>query len=417
MNGTRLSRVLWLLFSLFVVYGATIPFQFTADHELLISHLSRISPNPLRSAVTGRWLSGSDAVQNVLLFVPFGVFGVLSLRRSRSMASAVAIVTALGFALSVMVETIQLFTLDRITSSSDVATNTLGAFLGAAVTRVAAPLGTRVFDWLEEAGFFDNDTFYPLIVAIGVVAVAAWEPFDFTIDVGELAPRVRSLLANPWQFNGLTDEGVAMLQHALFAAALCRWLAQIGSRSTAVTAFGLGVALTFSLEASQLFISSRMPGLEDALVGAAGVAIGTLLWTVGRHSKRHARWIAVIVLGTAAGAAMQMLSPFERAAEPNGVQWLPFLNYYEVTTFATLSHALELMLIYLPLGFCVARWSRPSSRATATVILIVMAIAIPIEYLQRFVAGRYPDVTDPSLSVLGGWCGAWIGQRYRRQDD
>jgi VanZ family protein len=413
----RLSRTLWWLFSLFVIYGATIPFQFTIDRDILTQHLSQIALNPLLAGGTDHRLSGPDAVQNILLFVPFGVFGMLSSRRARPTIGSVFVVTLLGMALSVTVETLQLFTRDRITSTSDVLTDTIGAFLGAIAARTVKRVVETALRWFKDAGLLDRRAFYPLTLALIVVCVAAWEPFDVTIDVSELAPRVRSLLSDPWQFNGVTDEGVAMIQHALLAVALCLWLEQLGRWRAAMTAAAITASLSFALEGSQLFISSRMPGLEDALVGATGAVIGALLWIASGSSRRHALWLALIAAGTAAGAALQMLSPFERAVRPNPLQWLPFLNYYEVTTFVTLSHALELMLIYFPLGFCFA-WGLPKSRGTAVVVVaIVVAIAIPIEYLQRFIAGRSPDITDPALSTVGGWYGAWVGSHFRRHGD
>lgn len=412
----RLSRTLWWLFSLFVIYGATIPFRFTLDHDVLTQHLSQISVNPLLAGGTHERLSGSDAVQNILLFVPFGVLGMLSSRKPRPTIGSVLLVTLLGLALSVTVETLQLFTADRITSTSDLLTNTIGAFLGAVAAGTVKRVLETVFQWFEEAGLLEREAFYPLTVAFILVCIAAWEPFDVTIDVGQLAPRVRSLLHDPWQFNGITDEGIALMQHALLAVALSMWLERMGRWRAAWTAAAITASLSIALEGSQLFISSRMPGLEDALVGATGAAVGAFLWIVSRNSRRRF-WLAFIAAGTATGAALQLLSPFERAGTPNSFQWLPFLNYYAVTTFVTLSHALEMMIIYFPLGFCVA-WTRPKSdRTTAVVVVIVVAIAIPIEYLQRFVAGRNPDITDPALSIVGALYGAWVGSHFRRRID
>src|SRR5262245_6587160 len=215
----RLSRTLWWLFSLFIIYGATIPFQFTADHDVLVRHLSQISLNPLLAGGTDHRLSGSDAVQNILLFVPFGVFGMLSSRKARPTIALVVVVTLLGTALSATVETLQLFTRDRISSTSDILTNTIGACVGAVAAQTVKRVLVTAFRWFDDTGLLDREAFYPLTVALIVVCVAAWEPFDVTIDVGQLAPRVRSLLSDPWQFNGITDEGVALMQHALLAVA------------------------------------------------------------------------------------------------------------------------------------------------------------------------------------------------------
>ena len=47
-----------------------------------------------------------------------------------------------------------------------------------------------------------------------------------------------------------------------------------------------------------------------------------------------------------------------------------------------------------------------------------LLIAGPIEYLQQYVGGRFPDVTDIALSLGGAWFGAWTAtQGWRLFDD
>ena len=115
-----------------------------------------------------------------------------------------------------------------------------------------------------------------------------------------------------------------------------------------------------------------------------------------------------LVFLTAIGVAMQQLSPFDIVRTARPFQWMPFLNYYAFTTGQTVSHSAELLLSYLPLGFGLSvaiprRWSR-----LATVTAITLVIAVPVEYLQQFIGGRFPDITDIGLSVAGGWLGLWI---------
>ena len=50
-----------------------------------------------------------------------------------------------------------------------------------------------------------------------------------------------------------------------------------------------------------------------------------------------------------------------------------------------------------------AVWRRKWARVTAAVL------AVPIEYFQGWVIGRYPDVTDVIFGGVGGWLGAWAG--------
>jgi VanZ family protein len=48
---------------------------------------------------------------------------------------------------------------------------------------------------------------------------------------------------------------------------------------------------------------------------------------------------------------------------------------------------------------------------------MALAIAAPVEYAQRFIGGRYPDLTDIALSVAGAWLGLWTAtEGWRRFD-
>ena len=71
---------LWIIFAIFVVYGTTIPFHFAESAAEVRANLARLSPNPVLSPETGRRVSIPDTVQNVLLFLPFGLLGFLTLQ-------------------------------------------------------------------------------------------------------------------------------------------------------------------------------------------------------------------------------------------------------------------------------------------------------------------------------------------------
>ena len=113
---------------------------------------------------------------------------------------------------------------------------------------------------------------------------------------------------------------------------------------------------------------------------------------------------------TIVAAAVQMLSPFEWAPAYRGFSWFPFLGYYTRTTFETLSHVIELALAYFPLGFCLMLGAESRRRAVVLAFVLTLSICVPIEYLQGWVVGRYPDISDVGLSLVG----AWIGCRLAR---
>jgi VanZ family protein len=411
-SRTKLPLVLWIGSALFIVYGTTIPFNFVSSHAIAYEHWTRVVWNPFISPDTGQRVPIPDFVANVLLFTPFGCFGMWAMRRPRHRWVKVVLLSILSAVLSASVESAQLFTVDRVSSLADVVANTLGGAIGAVGGIVLGASASTVIDSAAQAGLTDATAFFPLVVAALVVCAGAWEPFDVTIDVGGLIAKVREFAHDPVQFGAFSDEGVSLLQHLLFGATLFVWLKQARVRSAARNAATIGVFVAVACEGGQLFISARMPGAWDALVGVVGVLVGVAagvdLWR-SRRSPTPGRWCAGIFSLTAIGVALQQLSPFNVT---HGVvrrfQWVPFLNYYAFTTGQTVSHSAELLLSYFPLGFALAVAVRRGVSRFALVTTLALTIAVPVEYSQRFVGDRFPDVTDIGLSVVGAWLGMWI---------
>jgi glycopeptide antibiotics resistance protein len=129
-------RILWIAYIVAIGLGTTAPFLFTTDHQIVSMKIAHVSPNIFVDTWKGGPVAMTDVGLNVLLFVPFGVLGGLSEHTSHSsFARRVLLVTLLGLLVSLGVETAQVFTRNRIPSSTDVVTNTLGAFLGAWMLR------------------------------------------------------------------------------------------------------------------------------------------------------------------------------------------------------------------------------------------------------------------------------------------
>lgn len=415
MSATARSGLLgwlWLLSALFIVYGTTLPFTFDPEGHAAarLTHVGQTTPWALHAVDR---LSVPDVVQNILLFVPFGGLGVLVWRRRGSTHPLISMlaVVAFGALLSAGVETLQLFTIDRTSSLTDLATNTAGAFAGALAALLGRDLGLRIADMLGQSGLLESPATYPLLVFLGLLCLSTWQPFDITLDVGTVGHKVRLLLRNPWQFNGLDDEGTALLQAALFSGALAAWLSAVGRQAPAPTAAVLAALLVTVLEGSQVLIGARQPGLADAATRVLGCILGASAWAAGRATAAHLLTLVVALL-TAVGAALQMLAPFRLADRYQPVQWIPFFGYYVNTSFDTVSHTIELLLLYLPLGFVLGRQQQraPPARTMRTGILLALAVAAPIEYAQGWVVGRYPDVTDVALSVVGACAGIWAAR-------
>lgn len=77
-------------------------------------------------------VSGSDVARNVLLYVPFGVFGVLSTHGTypRHWLRLVVRIAGLAILFSASNEALQLYTIDRVASLPDIASAAAGAGAG-----------------------------------------------------------------------------------------------------------------------------------------------------------------------------------------------------------------------------------------------------------------------------------------------
>jgi glycopeptide antibiotics resistance protein len=166
----------------------------------------------------------------------------------------------------------------------------------------------------------------------------------------------------------------------------------------------ISAALGLLLEASQLIVRSRMPSFQDALVISCGSLCGGLFVGYWPFVFSGKIWSLLMIFFTSLSAAVYSLSPFLWTGQETGMNWFPFLPYYEITTFIALSNFIESVLIYFPMGF-ILQYFRNVKRTYVIALLIALAISFPLEYSQRWAVGRYPDVTD----VIGAMSGALFG--------
>ena len=400
----------WVLFAIFILYGTTIPFNFHRDPDHVRQRIRALSWNPL-TRPDGRRASIPDAVQNLMLFMPFGVLGSLAChRRFTSPAVSGAVVLASGVALSALVETLQLLTVDRIAATSDVLTNGLGTLAGVLVTQQGRQRSAALVRDYGSARWTTTAWTYPAVIALAVVLVAAWQPFDFAMDVGSIGSKLRALYRDPWQRGPVTDEGSAVVLYALATIALVQWFRSAAVARAWLKGVACAVVLVIGLELSQALVGSRTPAGSDAAVRLLGVAVGACLVPAMRGPVGSRPWLILLYLACLTSAVISTWSPFQVREQPQAFAWFPMLGYYRNNWFPAISHVIELSLIYFPFGFVLASIHRERSVVT-TAFWAALAAAIGVEYGQSWFVDRYPDVTDVAVSALGGGVGAWFGGR------
>lgn len=252
---------------------------------------------PERVAVMLRWsiapaqFSLSDAVSNLLLFIPIGVFIAPLTGSGAGLLPLVATIAA-GASLSFVLELGQLLVPDRIPSAIDLAAETLGLVLGIAVWRFAATeldalIANLIRGWLRVRAYQRALWLYT-----GAFAVAWLLPFDFTLRPDEIADKFfHERLLLPWMrsLDGASGSALAVMT---MAAIPIGWTAVLGManahyRRAAKAALSDAGVFLVSLTVLQAAVFSRTTDSRLMLAAMAGAAVGVL--TGVRLTRRAAR--------------------------------------------------------------------------------------------------------------------------------
>jgi VanZ family protein len=390
LSAIRRSRIplyLWIATTLFIAYGTIVPFHLVASWSAVVDHLARVGLNPLVSPITGRRISIPDAVANVLLFMPFGCFAALALDRPRHGSAKTAVITALALLLSAGMEALQLFTVDRVTSTADLSANAIGALIGALV---AVPAAVRLYQAAGRLGrySFNEPALYWAVAAAVLVCLAAWAPFDATLDVGSVWHKVKLLRRDPWQTAAAMHARAIFLRDALATVAIAWWLRRRGVRMPVGRAFAAAAAgAGLILPASQIFIESRMPGLQEALIGVAGAVGGAIAARVIDRIRSPAWWWALVALATA--ASVDMPAPGR----------------------LTLVEGFQLLLACVPLGFATALAIESRTRAEWLALTAAFVIGMGAAHFGDEFLIETTTLLQIGLTAAGGWLGAAAANR------
>ncbi|MDV7398400.1 VanZ family protein, partial [Arthrospira platensis SPKY1] len=112
-------------FTLFLIYACLVPFHLHFSFAEVLHRFHDIRWMPY--FVNGRRTSLTDLASNIALFIPFGFLTAGALYGRIGNTLLILRVILLGFGLSALLESFQLFTVIRVSSVTDICNNTLGA--------------------------------------------------------------------------------------------------------------------------------------------------------------------------------------------------------------------------------------------------------------------------------------------------
>jgi glycopeptide antibiotics resistance protein len=411
------ARTLFILSALFIVYATSIPWDF--EHA---PSFERVQWIPLWDPERGRPPSISDLVQNVVLFLPFGFFGVLAFDRIKKGGAirGTVLIALLGCALSTSVEALQTMSVTRTPSTSDIFTNTTGALFGAIAAFVyVGRLEARIARTIA-ATLAVQPGLLILVAYAAAVTLGGLAPFIPTLDVSDLRANMRQLLDHPWgekPFGALVSDGVLFAALAFIATFELPTALRI-KKVQAPVAFLAVSALAVVIEIAQLFIIDHSPGVQDAAVAIAAAAIGSLLAAIvskGKPEPERAlgdltrRWPVLVLAFAVIAPACRALSPFvlapldQKLAEISVWNFLPFWPLFRNVNLSTFRNVFEAAMYYVPLGYALfALKKRP-----LWAFVLAFLLADTLEVLQIPIEGRTFDITEGIYAGFAAVFGAY----------
>ena len=257
--------------ALFIVYGSVGPWAGQASRT---------------EALPG--ISLPDIAQNVLLYVPFGIFGVWVLRGSRLRRSAQVLSLVAGaFAYSATMELLQMLLAGRIASTLDVIANVLGTGVGIVIATPVERSLAIAANQARRTGLLSTPTRYVLAAIVAMIVAAAWYPFDVTLDISTLGDRTRAIRRDLWLRPAAFELWMQGARFCLVAAITVFCLPKLGRWAAPVAAV-ITVVLAVIVDVGQLAMGSQPIGLAafvSQVAGSFAGAAAALVVTLARGTE------------------------------------------------------------------------------------------------------------------------------------
>jgi glycopeptide antibiotics resistance protein len=352
-------RVLFPLVAAAIAYGSLYPFAVVwswPDAATVGNFLATWDDIPSRGDVLG----------NVILFIPYGLFGRCVWPAPRTAWT--------GVALAVVLQLAQFWIDGREPQIQDMIWNGVGLAAGIGLASVAALrsrlLSPAVTGWQSPPA---------VLVAFWMASIAV--PFVPTVDLAQVVSSLKPLLRNPWP-----DASHTFLIAASWLAAACMVQEAVtGRRRQWLTLMAL-VALAAVLKL--VIVGNRFQAAE--IVGTL-IALPLWFWrgerTAGRRGIAGMLLLIAIVWGG--------LDPVRFRSEPGHFYWLPFGGALNGAVMLNLRAVLAKIFIY---GGAIWLLSRGGARIPSAGAAVV-GVTLCIEIAQVWTHSGTPEITDPLMAL------------------
>ena len=355
-----------------ILYGSLYPWEFHARHY---------GHNPLwillhawPAAVFDRYLFWDVAV-NITLYLPLGIFGYLAVSARASRMMRILAPLALALALSASIEMIQLFDDSRMCSLSDVVSNVTGAAAGIALGALYRVKLQRFLAAQDAASL--------LRPSGALLLLSCWLGYQiFPLFPVWGRTNVMHRLAALRAVDGvLSVDTLVVFAEWLAVACLLESIRQTKTS-------GL-LALLLLLVPLRLILASRTLGWPDIVGAAAAYAVWLCLPRLWVRRAAPVLLTGALILGE--------LSPFHFQSA-RAFNWVPFRGFFRTDWQDGFVMLFRKSFWY---GSVLWLW-RASGPSLVWTTAVAAAALFGLEWLQVYLPGRTPEITDAVLAVLMG---------------
>ncbi len=386
----------------FVIYTTAVPFRFHFNWHYLHNRISQINWMPFY--IHGNPFARVDIVANIIFFFPLGL--ILALRKILNNYRLFSFkdwmgIMASGTGLSIFVEFLQIFSVTREPSITDVTTNTLGTILGALFLEVIywrfhVGIKRWLFRW-----FHRKPEMIISALFLVTIFVAQSVPFTFQLSANSIRQQIlelqRNFLRVEYPISGLLWNTLLYGSWSYFLfVGLSRYHRRRISAIRLMVVATLVFLVPVVLEAYQLLLPQRNHSFVDVLLGMEGILLGMILWKVRERAVQQVfyrhfpleyhiiyfRFMSVVYFLFLVNRLLMPVAPvthinFLSHISENQSQQIFHLVQQERLEFLII--LLKEVFAFVPAGFIISFWRyRKHRRSNHILPAIGIAIGFPI---------------------------------------
>jgi VanZ family protein len=376
-RGVTLAAVV-----IIIVYGSLYPFAFRHP-------VNGIGPVSTLLKDWAQLPQRGDFIANVLLYLPFGFFGVVAFSAKMRILPAVCLAIVAGALLSTAMELTQYYVAGRVTAASDVYADVIGALLGA----ITAAGTSGYVQWRPLREIAAN--------RVPALLLAVWLgyrlfPYVPTIDLHKYWIALRPVLLNP------IPTKYDLFRYTAVWLSIAALIEATSGSSRAWLPFSLFIA---SVLIAKVLIVGR--SLSAAEVAGAGLALG--LWLVLAAAVGARIRVTVIALLFGASIVVERLAPFQFTPYARHFGWIPFLGLIHGSLELNIMSFLEKAFLY---GSLIWLFGKSGLRLLPSTLLVAIML-LATSWAETYLPGRSAEITDALIALLMGAIIASMGTENR----